>query len=99
MSGKKGFGKKLRAALELDDLIDERDALELRGASELTVREVARFLHYSENEIRLSLREYILKITGEELYCSSYIGGVVRVCGDIFALEIDRREKKDGKIR
>ena len=61
--------------------------------SELTVREVGRFLHYSDTEIRLSLRQYVLRIVGEQLYCSSYLGGVVRVNGEISTIDIQRRER------
>ena len=86
--------KRFRQVFEIDELVDERDGFEMRGASEVTVREVGGFLYYSEGEIRLSLKKYILKIVGIGLYCSSYLGGIVRVCGDIKSLEIERREKR-----
>lgn len=93
MKQKEKLSKKIIRALEFNEIIDERDALEMRGASELMIREVRRFLHYSDSEIKLSLREYILTIFGEELYCSSYLGGLVRVNGNIFSLQIEKRER------
>ena len=92
MKGKEKLGKRFIRALQMDEIVDQRDAFEMRGNSELTVREVVRFLHYSECEIRLSLREYILKISGEKLYCSSYRGGIVIVYGEISNLQIDKKE-------
>lgn len=97
MKGKEGLKLKIKRALELDELLGERDVLEMRGSSELTVRECGRILSYSESEIKLSLREYILSIRGEELFCSSYLGGIVRVDGEIFSLDIQRRERKNEK--
>ena len=94
MKKKEGLKKKLRRALELDELIGERDCLEMSGNSDLNVREVSRILLYSENEIKLSLKSYILRICGEELYCSSYLGGTVRVVGEISSVEFERRSKK-----
>jgi len=94
MKAKEGLGKKLRRALEIDELVDERDRLEMSGSSDLTIREVGRILLYSETEIRLSLSSYVLKIFGEGLYCVSYLGAVVRVSGEISSLEFERRTKK-----
>ena len=91
MRSKEKLGKRIIRALQMDEIVDERDSFLMRGSSELTVREVVRFLHYSEGEIRLSLREYVLKICGEGLYCSSYLGGVVIVYGDINGLTIEKR--------
>ncbi len=91
MKRKVGLGKRIRKALELDEIINERDNLQLCGVNDLTVRECGRILHYSESEIKLSLREYILKIEGEGLYCTSYYGGTVRVDGEIDALYFERR--------
>ena len=94
MKKKVGLGKRIKRALELDELMGERDTLMLSGTSDLTVRECGRILKYSESEIKLSLREYILKIEGEGLYCTSYLGGTVRVDGDIDSLCFERRECK-----
>lgn len=91
MRSRDKLGKRIIRAMQMDEIVDERDSFFMRGSSELTVREVVRFLHYSESEIRLSLREYVLKICGEGLYCSSYLGGVVIVYGDIDNLQIERR--------
>ncbi len=92
MRQRERLGKRIKRALELDELIDEQDALEMRGSYELDVRRVVRFLHYSETEIRLLLKAHILKVTGEKLFCSSYLLGMVRVSGSIHSLEIERRE-------
>lgn len=94
MKNRVGLGKRLRHALEIDELISEKDTLLLSGTSDLTVRECGQILKYGEDEIRLSLREYILKIEGSELYCTSYLGGTVRVDGMIDSLCFERREKK-----
>lgn len=87
------LGKKLVRAVGFDEIIDERDALEMRGTNELMLREVKRFLYYSSGEIKLSLCEYILTISGEDLYCSSYLGGLVRVNGNIKSLNIEKRDE------
>lgn len=94
MKRKEGLGKRIRKALELDEIINERDNLQLCGVNDLTVRECGMILHYSESEIKLSLREYILRIEGEGLYCTSYYGGTVRVDGEIDALYFERRGGK-----
>ena len=93
MRKKEKLGKRIIHSLDIDEFALPRDTLEMRGTNELTVREVGRFLHYSESEIRLSLREYILKISGENLYCSTFLAGVVRVNGEIKNLEIEKRER------
>ena len=92
MRKKEKLGKRIIRSLDIDEFALPRDTLEMRGTNELTVRDVGRFLHYSDSEIRLSLKEYILKISGEGLYCSSYLGGVVRVNGEIKNLEMEKRE-------
>lgn len=94
MKSKEGLSKKIKRAFETDELVKERDCLEMSGLCDLTVREVGRILLYSKTEIRLSLRSYILKIFGDELYFASYLGSVVRVCGEISSLEFERRSKK-----
>ena len=94
MKKKEGLGKKIKRALELDELVGERDRLEMSGCSDLCVREVVRILLYGENEIKLSLKSYILKICGEGLYCSSYVGKTVRISGEISSVKFERRSKK-----
>jgi sporulation protein YqfC len=94
MKKKEGLAKKFKRALELDELMGENDRIEMSGNSDLCVRKVLRILLYSKNEINLSLKSYILKIYGEELYCASYFGGTVRVSGEISSIEFYRREKK-----
>ena len=91
MRGKEGMSKKIRHVLELDDLLSSGDALQMSGNYDLTVSGVGHFLHYGENDITLSLKNYILKIEGEGLYCCSYLGGVVRVGGDIASLRFEKR--------
>ena len=95
MKSKEKLGKRLKRTFQMEDMIIERDQLEMRGMGEVTVRECGRILLYSKTEITLSLRECILKILGEELYCSSYYGGIVRVEGKIQSLNfIERGGKK-----
>lgn len=86
--------KRMRRALELDEITGECDTIQMRGSGELTVRECKRILHYSETEIRLSLCGYVLIIKGADLFCASYSGGAVRVDGDISSIELDKRESR-----
>lgn len=99
MKKKSKIGERIRRALELDEVIDPQDRIELRGLRELTVNGCARILFYSESEIKISLKEYVLTIKGEELYCASFYNGAVRVDGRISALDFEgsARENKDGK--
>lgn len=91
MKDKKSIAKRVRGAFQLSGILVESDLLELRGHGELTVRTCERILHYSETEIRLMLCDHNLKIVGGGLYCSSYMGGTVRVDGDICGIEISKR--------
>lgn len=91
MKKRSKMGERIRRTLELDEIIDPRDRIELRGLRELTVNGCTKILFYSECEIKLSLREYVLTIRGEELYCASFYAGAVRVDGVICALDFDRR--------
>ena len=88
---KQRMGDKIRHALELGDFNLCSDALEMRGGEDLTVRGCAAILHYSNVEIRLSLRSYVLIVRGEGLYCASYYSGAVCIEGDIRSLEFDKR--------
>ncbi len=91
MKKKEKLTRRIRRALELDEILPERDTLEMRGNSELTVRECERIVSYSENEIKLSLREYVLTVRGEGLFSSSFLGRTVRVDGSIDALVFEKR--------
>jgi hypothetical protein len=94
MKNREKLKKKVRRALEIDEIIGGCDTFEMRGGGELTVRECRKILHYSETEIRLSLCGYSLIIKGNDLFCASYFGGAVRVDGDITCIELDKRESK-----
>ena len=85
---KRSVGKRIRDALELDDINCKSDLLELRGKEELTVRSCRRILSYSEEEIKLQLCEYTLVIKGSRLYCASYYANAVRIDGAIASLEM-----------
>lgn len=91
MKNKTKLGLRIRRALELDEILGENDTLEMRGTSELTVRECRHIIHYGDEELRLALREYILIIKGQGLYCTSYLGGTVRVDGRIEELKFKIR--------
>ncbi len=89
----------IRRALELDEIGGGRDRLEMRGTQSLLVSKCLGILRYSESEIRLSLSESVLTVCGEGLYCSSYLGGSVRVDGEISSLsfvarDVRRRDRK-----
>lgn len=90
---KKSARERIRCALELDDMTCDEDMLELRGTRDLTVRGCRAILLYSEEEIRLSLKKYVLVIKGKELYCSSYYERAVRVEGTVSSLELLRGGK------
>lgn len=94
MKEKEKLGKRLRRAFEVDELLGQRDVLELQGANDLTVRECERILYYGLSEIKLMLTKYVLTVRGEGLYCSSFCGKTVRIEGDISSLEIGAREGK-----
>lgn len=91
MKNEKKQDGRFRRALGLDELISDSDHLELRGQNELTVRGCGAILYYSEREIKLSMKKYILKIFGEELYCVSYLAGAVQIDGRIDSLEMQKR--------
>lgn len=91
MKNKEKLGTRIKRALEIDEILGENDCIEMRGIRELTVRECRRIIHYADDEISLALKEYILVIKGEELYCSFYSGGTVRVDGRISDLKFQMR--------
>lgn len=91
MKDKEKVSARISRALGADELVGESDCLELRGRGDLTVRGCGAILYYSEREIRLSMKKYILKIFGQGLYCVSYLAGSVRIEGDIDVLEIQKR--------
>lgn len=91
MKKKEKLGARIRRALEIDEIIGENDTLEMRGTRELTVRECRNIIHYADEEIRLALREYVLIIRGDGLYCTSYHGGAVCVDGRIDELKFELR--------
>lgn len=82
---------KIKRALDITELMGNADAIEMRGGEDLTVRGCAAILHYSQEEIKLSLSSYILTVRGEGLYCASYFSGAVCIEGDIRGLEFDKR--------
>ena len=94
MKNKEKLRKKVRRALEIDEIMGECDTFEMRGNGELTVRECRRILHYSQNEIRLCLCGYTLIVYGNELFCTSYSGGTVRIDGEILSIELDKKESR-----
>lgn len=91
MKSKEKIGKRIKRALEIDEILGENDTLEMRGTRELTVRECRNIIHYADEEIRLALREYVLVIKGNGLYCTSYSGGAVCVDGRIEELKFEIR--------
>ncbi len=91
MKSKEKLGKRIKRALEIDEILGENDTLEMRGTRELTVRECRNIIHYADEEIRLALREYVLVIKGNGLYCTSYSGGAVCVDGRIEELKFEIR--------
>lgn len=91
MKNKEKLGSRIKRALEIDEILGENDTLEMRGTRELTVRECRNIIHYTDEEIRLALKEYILVIRGDCLYCTSYSGGTVCVDGRIDELKFEAR--------
>lgn len=91
MKNKEKLGARIRRALEIDEILGENDTLEMRGTRELMVRECRHIIHYADEEIKLALKEYILAIRGDGLYCTSYSGGAVCVEGRIDELKFETR--------
>ncbi len=91
MKSKEKLGRKIKRALEIDEILGENDILEMHGTRELMVRECRNIIHYADEEIRLALREYVLTIRGEGLYCTSYSGGVICVDGRVEELKFELR--------
>ncbi len=78
-----------------ENFSDFSDELRLFGTRTLSVRGCGGILFYSEGEIRLSMRSYVLKITGSRLFCASYLYRTVRVEGEISSLTLERRGKNE----
>lgn len=91
MKKKEKLGTRIKRVFEMDEILGENDTLEMRGTRELTVRECRHIIHYADEEIRLALKEYVLVIRGEGLYCTSYLGGAVCVDGRIEELKFEAR--------
>ena len=91
MKKKEKLSARIKRALEIDEILGENDSLEMRGTRELMVRECRHIIHYADEEIRLALKEYVLIIRGEGLYCTSYSGGTVCVDGNIEGLKFETR--------
>ena len=91
MKNREKLGTRIKRALDIDEIIGENDVREMRGTRELTIRECRNIIHYADEEIRLALREYILIIKGNGLYCTSYSGGTIRVDGMISDLKFELR--------
>ena len=91
MKKKAKLGERIKRALDIDEILGENDSLEMRGTKELTVRECRHIIHYADEEIKLALKEYVLTIRGDGLYCTSYSGGAVCVDGKIDELKFEMR--------
>lgn len=91
MKAKEKLGTKIKRVFGIDEILGENDTLEMLGTRELTVRECHHIIYYGDEEIRLSLKEYILIILGEDLYCTSYSGGTICVDGRIEELQFKTR--------
>ncbi len=91
MKNKEKLSKRIKNALEIDELAIDTDLVEMRGQSDLTVRGCGRILNYGEEEISLSMHKYILKISGTGLYLASFNNGAVRVSGEVESLKFESR--------
>ena len=91
MKNKEKLGARIKRAFEIDEILGENDTLEMRGTRELMVRECRHIIHYADEEIKLALKEYVLAIKGDGLYCTSYAGGAVCVEGRIDELKFEIR--------
>lgn len=73
-------------AVKLDfppDVISGGLRVELRGRNTLLIHGCRRILHYTPCEMRLSVADCVLCITGERLICHSYLAGAVGIEGQI----------------
>ena len=61
----------------------EKQTIVLHGREEATVYGCKRILAYSPNEICFGMHGDCLWLTGERMYCSSFVSGTVTVLGRI----------------
>ena len=61
----------------------ETQTIVLHGREEATVYGCRRILSYSPQEICFGMKRDRLTVTGNGLYCSSFVGGTVTVMGRI----------------
>ena len=83
---------RIKQIFDLEGLLPASDMLEMRGDCELDAHGCEGILLYSDTQIRLAMKKYVLNINGRGLFCSSYLAYTIRVQGEILSLELEKRE-------
>ena len=98
MQGRKK-GKRMGAAEWLEkrfditpDLLDGV-RIEIRGQNKLLLQGCRRILKYGEEEMLLDLGKTRLRVSGERLWCTSFISGALGVGGRIRAVSFEGEER------
>ena len=87
MTGKRDLAAKFAARFDIPRaLLPGGFAISMAGDSELTVRGCKRILSYEETEILLAVGGTVLRVMGQELYCSAFSGGALTLTGKITGL-------------
>ena len=98
MQGRKK-GKRMGAAEWLEkrfditpDLLDGV-RIEIRGQNKLLLQGCRRILKYGEEEMLLDLGKTRLRVSGERLWCTSFISGALGVGGHISSIQFVKEER------
>lgn len=87
------FGEWLAVRLDIPaDLLDGGIRLDMRGRNSLTVHGCTRIMDFSPCEVRLSLGDCTLTVSGQRLICTSYLAGAVGIEGCICGISFQDRE-------
>ena len=79
-------------AVKLDfppDVLQGGMRVDVRGRHSVSVHGCRRILFYGTEEIRLGMKDCVVRITGARLVCTSYLAGAVGVEGRIDGVSFD----------
>lgn len=99
--GKLGFPERICRALDIEpDVLPHASLVEIRGRSAVSVSGGGKILEYTDDEIKLALKNGAVVIRGKRLVCASFCAGKVRIEGRIECVsfeEYDKKTRKGGK--
>ena len=101
-SEKRTLGEKIVTALDIpSELLPRKTLVEIHGSSLVKIQGAGGILLYTENEIRISLREKgsFLCVLGHGLCCNSYNMGAVGIEGRIRSVSFCHGEKEEENER